>query len=47
MLWMRFYWKEMRKMLRPLKIKRNPQMVKLLRSLLHLPHLPDAVTPTF
>ena len=34
-------------MLRPLKMKRNPQMVKLLRSLLCLPHLPDAVTPTF
>ena len=34
-------------MLRPLKMKRNPQMVKLLRSLPPLPHLPDAVTPTF
>ena len=47
MLWMRFCWKEMWKMLRPLKMKRNPQMVKLLRSLPPLPHLPDAVTPTF
>ena len=47
MLWMRFYWKKMRKMLQPLKMKWNPQMVKLLRSLLCLPHLLDDVTPTF